>query len=63
MRIHVTKLNGEKIFGALNIGKLIKTNVTTIDKKQVFLTERSEFVFCDNEMLKRIEERLKINQK
>jgi hypothetical protein len=58
MRIHVTKLNGEQVFGSLNIGKLTPTNIIRIDGKPVFLTENDELVYCETEMHERIEERL-----
>lgn len=59
MRIHVTKLNGEQIFGSLNIGKLTPTNIIRIDGKPVYLNENDELVYCEAKMAKRIEERLK----
>lgn len=59
MRIHVTKLNGEQVFGSLNIGKLTPTNIIRIDGKPVFLNENDELVYCEAKMAKRIEERLK----
>lgn len=59
MRIHVTKLNGDQIFGSLNIGKLTPTNIIKIDGKPVFLNESDELVFCEAKMVERIEERLK----
>lgn len=58
MRIHVTKLNGEQIFGSLNIGKLRKTALIRYNK-QVYLTESGYLVTSDNKMIERIEERLK----
>lgn len=58
VRIHVTKLNGEKIFGSLNIGKLRKTALIR-DNKPVYLTESGYLVTSDNKMIERIEERLK----
>jgi uncharacterized protein YlzI (FlbEa/FlbD family) len=58
MRIHVTKLNGEQIYGSLNIGKLTPTNIIRIDGKPVFLNENDELVYCEPEMHERIEERL-----
>lgn len=60
MRIHVTKLNGEQVFGSLNIGKLIPTNIIRIDRKPVFLNENDELVYCEARMAKRIEERLNL---
>jgi len=59
MRIHVTKLNGEQIFGSLNIGKLKPTNIITMRAKPVFLTENAELVFCEAKMAERINNRLK----
>jgi len=58
-RIHVTKINGEKIFGSLNIGKLRHLErVITSSKKPVFMTENNELVYCEMEMAKRINQRL-----
>ena len=60
MRIHVTKLNGEQIFGSYNIGKLTPTNAVAMKGKPVFLTEKGELVYCEAKMSKRIEERLNL---
>ena len=52
-RIHVKTLNGESIFGSLNIGKLLKT-----DQENVYLMADGVPVTCNKEMLARINERL-----
>ena len=58
MRIHVTKTNGEQIFGSLNIGKLKATNIIHISGNPCFLNEKGELVYCSLEMLGNINERL-----
>jgi len=56
-RIHVKTLDGEEIYGSLNIGKLTKTDqdgvylISTRDNKSVAVT-------CDDEMVRRINDRL-----
>jgi hypothetical protein len=52
-RIHVKTLQGELIFGSLNIGRLIKT-----DQDGVYLMADGVPVTCNKEMLARINERL-----
>ena len=52
-RIHVKTLNGESIFGSLNIGRLAKT-----DQDGVYLMADGVPVTCDDEMLARINTRL-----
>lgn len=52
-RIHVTTLNGESIFGSLNIGRLTKT-----DQEGVYLMADGVPVTCNDEMLARINARL-----
>ena len=54
-RIHVTTLSGESIFGSLYIGRLIKT-----DQDGVYLMADGVPVTCSDEMLVRINGRLKI---
>jgi hypothetical protein len=51
--IHVKTLQGELIFGSLNIGRLIKT-----DQDGVYLMANGVPVTCDKIMLARINERL-----
>ena len=58
MRIHITKLNGEQIFGSLNIGKLKSANAITMRGKPVFLNESGELVICETKMAERINQRL-----
>jgi len=59
VNFHVTKLNGEKIFGSLNIGKLRRLDkVITSSQKPVFLNENDELVYCEAKMAKRINQRL-----
>lgn len=60
MRIHVTTQGGEEIFGSLNIGKLVPTNIVRIDRTPGFLNEKNQLVFCTLSMRERIEERLRI---
>jgi len=60
MRIHVTKLNGQEIFGSLNIGKLERTDLVSITGVPVFKTESGELVYCSESMLKRIQERQEV---
>ena len=52
-RIHVKTLNGESIFGSLNIGRLTKT-----DQAGVYLMADGVPVTCSDEMLARINQRL-----
>jgi hypothetical protein len=52
-RIHVKTLEGELIFGSLNIGRLIKS-----DQDGVYLMADGVPVTCDKVMLARINERL-----
>jgi hypothetical protein len=52
-RIHVKTLEGELIFGSLNIGKLVKS-----DQDDIYLMADGVPVTCDKEMLARINERL-----
>jgi len=52
-RIHVKTLDGEEIYGSLNIGKLTKT-----DQDGVYLMADGVPVTCDKVMLSRINERL-----
>jgi hypothetical protein len=52
-RIHVKTLEGELIFGSLNVGRLTKT-----DQESVYLMADGVPVTCDKEMLARINERL-----
>lgn len=52
-RIHVKTLNGESIFGSLNIGRLTKT-----DQDGVYLMADGVPVTCSDEMLARINQRL-----
>jgi len=52
-RIHVKTLEGELIFGSLNIGRLIKSN-----QDGVYLMADGVPVTCDKKMLLRINERL-----
>jgi len=52
-RIHVTTLTDERIFGSLNIGRLVKS-----DQDGVYLRADGVRVSCDKEMLLRINERL-----
>ena len=52
-RIHVKALSGATIFGALNIGRLTKT-----DQHGVYLMADGAKVTCDDEMLARINTRL-----
>jgi hypothetical protein len=51
--IHVKTLQGESIFGSLNIGRLVKT-----DQDGVYLMADGVPVTCDKKMLARINERL-----
>lgn len=57
---HVTRLDGERIFGAFEIGRLKPTNGDTKGGKPIFLTEKGQFVYCEPEMAKRINERLNL---
>jgi len=64
VNIHATKLinqkyEGEKIFGALKIGKLRPTRIY-FNNMPVFLTENGKLVFCEAQMAERIEERLNL---
>jgi len=52
-RIHVKTLEGELIFGSLNIGRLVKS-----DQDGVYLMADGVPVTCDKKMLLRINERL-----
>jgi hypothetical protein len=52
-RIHVTTLTGERIFGSLNIGRLVKS-----DQDGVYLMADGVPVTCSKEMFLRINERL-----
>ena len=52
-RIYVKTLNGESIFGSLNIGRLTKT-----DQDGVYLMTNGVKVTCDDEMLARIDAKL-----
>jgi hypothetical protein len=52
-RIHVKTLQGELIFGSLNIGRLLKS-----DQDGVYLMADGVLVNCDKVMLARINERL-----
>ena len=52
-RIHVKALNGESIFGSLNIGRLTKT-----DQDGVYLMADGVLVTCSDEMLAQINTRL-----
>ena len=52
-RIHVKTLEGELIFGSLNIGRLLKT-----DQENIYLMADGVPVTCDKVMLARINERL-----
>jgi hypothetical protein len=52
-RIYVTTLQGELIFGSLNIGRLIKS-----DQDGIYLMADGVPVTCDKIMLARINERL-----
>jgi hypothetical protein len=52
-RIHVKTLNGESIYGSLNVGRLLKT-----DQENVYLMADGVPVTCDKVMLARINERL-----
>jgi len=52
-RIHVKTLQGELIFGSLNIGRLLKT-----DQENIYLMADGVPVTCDKVMLARINERL-----
>ena len=52
-RIHVKTLSGKIIYGALNIGRLTKT-----DQEGVYLMQNGVKVTCSDEMLARIDSRL-----
>jgi len=60
MRIHVTKLSGEQIFGSLNIGKLQKTNIIHKNGEPIFKMKNGDLVFCSFEMFDRINQRLEV---
>lgn len=57
----VTKLEGSKVYGALNIGKLTPINIMTIDNEPVFLNEKDELVYCSDEVFQKVNERLAAN--
>ena len=62
-RIRVTNLKTqEKTFGALNIGKLTITIAKTMKNEPIFKNEKGEFVYCGEEMKRRIDERLIANR-
>lgn len=60
MRIHVKTLDGQYIFGSLNIGRLKPTELLHISGLPVFQMADGKFVICSKEMLARINERLGI---
>lgn len=60
MRIHVKTLDGQFIFGSLNIGRLKPLNLLHISGNRIYEMENGKRVHCSEEMLKRINERLDI---
>lgn len=57
MRIHVKKLDGQNVYGSLNIGELKATNIVHISGNPCFFMN-DELVYCSLEMYQRINERL-----
>ena len=60
MRIHVKTLDGQYIFGSLNIGRLKPLNLVHISGERIYEMKNGQRVICTQEMLRRINERLDI---
>ena len=60
MRIHVKTLDGQPLFGALNIGRLERTDLIHISGLPIFKMTDGQHVTCSLKMLSRINERLDI---